>query len=1334
MDCNGFVLSTFTLNSRTLPLIPVTFKEITLTGLLDSGSSLNIITKESLSLLGKRKIEKCLVPVYTVTGQSVPLTEYVKLGFFLGNEYCESTFHIYSGTMSKDFQIILGNPFLKNKHCSINYCGEDIKINFPPSSARRSEIGVNVLRSPDYADIGCLKHKIELSPYSKRVVNLCAGKRRILPNEGCYLIEPLPSLKSKEILVSRSIVSAENGFYVILANFSDKSIHLNKKMKIVSITPITGSSEIGTHSTNFIGSKGTEDDSIGNFDHSDLVWDTSFDLNHLDPDLRVTVAKFLEDNKDVFASSVLDLPGSDTLPHFIKLKDEKPVRCSPYRVPHHLKGEMESQLDTLLEAGILVPSMSEFSSPVLLVKKACGQYRLAVDFRKLNKQLVKDAYPIPHIAEAVDSLSGSKYFSTLDLTSGFFQQKIWPPDQHKTAITTHKGLFEFTRSPFGLSSSPNNFQRMMHIIFGNLSDLGILVYLDDIIVSSCDTESHLVKLREVFNLLRQHNLKLKPSKCHFLKKKIQYLGFEISSGQSAPINKNIEVIKNFAVPNSRKSLRSFLGAANFYRKYLPNFSKRTKTLTDLTKEKLKFKWNEQAQREFEDIKNALVSKPCLALPDFNKTFLLYTDASGGALGAVLAQLNENNFPQPVAFASRKLKDAESRYSATERELLALVWATSHFKCYLANKHFKIYTDHAALTYVLKIKDATSRMAKWICLLSDFDFETKFIAGKCNGVADFLSRHIEYPLEENHACYTLGQEECNSFIPMDQLLADIRNHQKTDKKCIDIAKKIEDGLTISPSYLKFFFDNDILVCTDSRDRPSLNQVQKLVVPKAMVPEVFRLTHDLETSCHQGYKKTIGRIRSYFYWPGMTSHVRNLVASCRSCQEKRAHMKNQLAPLQRIPIAEQPMRRIHVDIQGPLPVTFSGNRYIISYIDAFSKWIEAYPLQSTTSDIIADTLADFISRHGIPSVLITDQGSNFMSEPITKLYKRLGIKHIFTTPYHPEGNGASEKSHDTLLNALSHIVHSNQTDWDTKLKFALLSMRTSLHSATQFTPSSVIYGRDLNLPYSLFTQTQVKNYCDEPTYCETLIPLLQNMYSEVRENLRIAAERQECFRAKTARVKDIEVGDRVYLFTPAVGTHKTKKLAKLNTGPYVVMKKINQVNYKIALEQDKGKEKIVHVNRLTKCYDRLPEFRGHEESNNARQQETKTNVPSHSLTKEDDAYYSPPKRNRIFLFPPETVSHPVPASKIGESGPSDVSTLPADQNHEVATTEGDRPSQLRVKEKSAERILRSSSTSSGTEILSLSEGEIGKVGDNPLDTEKELNKTQYRYSLRSRVIKY
>ncbi|GIX95483.1 hypothetical protein CDAR_397471 [Caerostris darwini] len=333
---------------------------------------------------------------------------------------------------------------------------------------------------------------------------------------------------------------------------------------------------------------------------------------------------------------------------------------------------MKHQINTLLDAGIIQPSNSAYSAPVMLVKKRDGSYRLVADLRKLNEKTIPDNFPLPNLTEMVEMLSGARYFTSMDLTSGFHQMKMHPSSAHLTGISTEFGLFEFKRMPFGLKNASASFQRLMSIVLAGLSELQINVYIDDVIVASKTVQEHLQKLEIVFQRLTAANLKLKPSKCSFLQKQITYLGHTVKEGLVLPDNKNLDSIRKALPPKTKKQVRSFLGLTGFYRRFIPNYSKTALPLTQLTKETSKFVWGETEQRAFETLRDFLAAEPCLQLPDFSKPFSICSDASNYALGAVLLQEDNDGFKHPVSYASRKLGPTEIRYSTVEKNVLPFI--------------------------------------------------------------------------------------------------------------------------------------------------------------------------------------------------------------------------------------------------------------------------------------------------------------------------------------------------------------------------------------------------------------------------------------------------------------------------------------------------------------------------------------------------------------------------------------------------------------------------------------------------------------------------------------
>lgn len=1176
-------------NNNTLPLITVKLNEKSCMGLLDSGACINLLFKNLVSGLHKMT-KQCTIKIKTINEETLIVREYVTIPITVGHTQIDVEFFLMDRPFSSNFQMILGKQFLQNNNCIMDFGNRHLKLNNDVILwNENNENIVDMIEEQKYVQCyAYVNQKTIIPPLSQAIVKV--NIKGHIPTD-MFLAQPRWSIGEKDILVARTVHNSSQkiNIPILVLNPTDHSYHLNKLTKIVNCEPIISSDSLTDKQVFHV-----DLDSMGECNELDLLWDDTFNLEHLENGVKEKLISLLEKNKGVFAKTVAELPGCSTVLHRIELKENNKVaKKRPYRVPYNLREEMNNQINILLEADIIQPSNSEFAAPVMLIRKSSGEYRFVADFRSLNELIRHDSFPLPIISECIDSLQGAKYFSTLDLTSGFFQMMLDPRDTHKTAIITNKGLFEFKRVPFGLSTSANSFQRLMEIVLNGLDAQKIGCFVDDIVIASSTIEEHFNKLQLVFDRLLQHNLRLKPSKCHFLKQSISYLGFEIRDGEILPDKKNIEVVQNFKIPKTRKQVKSFLGMINFYRKFVPDFSLRSLNLTNLTKEKQPFVWTQEAEAEFLDLKEALLKEPCLSLPDMSRDFVLYTDASQESLGIVLSQFDQNKFPKPVSFASRKLKPAERNYSATEREILAIIYAVTYFRHYLFGRKFIIYCDHKALTNMLKIRDSTNKIARWALTLAEYQYEIRYLPGRCNSVADFLSRGVEY-----FDVQTNAENQINSTIHNAPLMAlqldnqptvltissnlinNIKKDQKTDPKCQFIIDKLQKHVPIQPRKLRFFLENEILMCKQFSAGTNRNEKAKIVVPISQIAQVLELCHDSEVACHNGIKKTLNRIRTDFYWSGMFSHVRNWIKSCHECMQKAAHKPKKLAPLERNQITEYPGQKWAIDIVGPFPISESGNRYIITYIDYFTRWAEVFPVHDVCSQNVASTLLSVISRFGTPKNLVSDKGKNIINPTMHKLFKTLGVHKMQTTSYYPQSNGVLEAYHKTLLKALSHLVNDAHSNWDTQLDYALLAYRTSIHSATGFTPAFLCYGREMKLPHQLLDNERPFSYAEHDDYALRLVNTLHYAFNKAKKCLVKAAETQEEYRMKRAVIQNIDVGDIVYLFTPFSKPGKSRKLSKLNKR-FVVTRKLSPVLYEIARERLLDHKQLVNVNRLTKA---------------------------------------------------------------------------------------------------------------------------------------------------------
>lgn len=474
----------------------------------------------------------------------------------------------------------------------------------------------------------------------------------------------------------------------------------------------------------------------------------NINIDHLNIEESTKLQELCYDYRDIFYHPDIPLSFTNVTQHKIRTKNEIPIFTKTYRYPHVHRTEVQNQINKMLYDDIIEPSESPYNFPIWVVPKKADlsgkvKWRIVIDYRKLNENTIEDKFPLPRIETVLDNLGKAEYFSTLDLASGFHQIKINKADREKTAFSTEEGHFQFKRMPFGLKNAPAAFQRLINQAMIGLTPRQCMIYLDDIVIFSKSLQEHLIKLKNVFERCRTSNLKIQLDKSEFLKKSVNYLGHVISQDGVKPNPDKISAIKKFPPPKTKTEIKSFLGMLGYYRKFIKDFAKLTKFLTVCLKKDNKIIHDEKFLDQFDYLKTLLTNEPILAYPDFDQTFELTTDASKFALGAVLSQKSK-----PICYASRTLNETEQRYSTIERELLAIVWATKHFRPYLFGTKFLLYTDHRPLVWLKNLKEPNSKLTRWALKLEEYNFDIQYIPGKSNRVADALSRIQLNPISLN----------------------------------------------------------------------------------------------------------------------------------------------------------------------------------------------------------------------------------------------------------------------------------------------------------------------------------------------------------------------------------------------------------------------------------------------------------------------------------------------------------------------------------------------------------------------------------------------------------
>jgi len=887
-----------------------------------------------------------------------------------------------------------------------------------------------------------------------------------------------------------------------------------------------------------------------------------------DPGLdRIQISSDLPNDATERIRDAMNVPGIFSPPpsgatvsvqHTIPLTTDVPVARHPYKLSHEKKRIVEAEIADLLEKDIIEPCHSPYASPVLIVPKKDGTHRMVLDYRALNDISQKRRWPLPRMSEILDSLSDAKFISRLDLKHAFYQIPLAPEDRHKTAFVTSNGQYQFKRMPFGLHGAPSTFQRSMDELLADLKEYA-LPYLDDIIVFSNTFDEHCRHLNDIATRLSTTGFYLKPEKCILAEKKTELFGFIVGGGSLTADPGRVKAIAEMAPPTNRKEVMSFLGTLNYYRKFIQDFAAKSLPIVSLTSKEVNFEWGDAQQAAFEDLKQYLLTDPILQLPRQDVPFLVRTDASDRATGAVLLQ-ELNEMWMPVAYYSYKLNKAERNYSTTQKEGLAVVKAITHWDTYLDGVHFDVETDHSALTSIYKMKEPNKRLARWVLTLQAYDFEIRHRPGVEMHLPDALSRLL-----------LLGPEE----------LVDLKSQQRAD---MDVAAMIvaATNRTVSDSlpsplqqllrtnldYLQIEDDGLLVHLRLPHGRKNRHLNKRAVVPSSLRHFVLDACHSDPTSGHLGFDRTYERLAQRFWWPDMWKETKHFVSQC-SCQ---VHKRAPALPFeQHSVVVGQPWKVVSADHLGPLPSNNAGHRYILVFVDYFTRWTIAVPVHDTTADTTARVfLQHVVYQHGVPNTVITDNGTAFANSLLTELSKRLGVNKLKISPGHPQTNGKVERWNHTVTTMLRSYADDYRTNWPEILPAVTFAYNTSKHSVTGHSPYFLNHGVEARLPVDVELDLPASDSTDTTSYAHSLLRTLVDSHAaaqEMQERLARAQER----RMNKAAPRSLTVGQQVYIrhHNPA------DKLAPRFQGPFPIIATSGLASY--VMETPSG-PRTAHIDRL------------------------------------------------------------------------------------------------------------------------------------------------------------
>ena len=1035
-----------------------------------------------------------------------------------------------------------------------------------------------------------------IPPRSETIIEGRVGGVMAPGREGMF--EPADSVSEHcNVMVARVVCKVEQGSLPVrVINVTDDALTLKGGVKVGTL-----------HTDIEVGKKAEHLGMTDTGEGSPVSWSTDSLLDHLGltqkgfeaPELSI-VRDLLYNNLEAFSTGDNDLGRTQYTMHQIDTGEERPVKLPPRRVPLHLQHEVSEQVKKMLDNDIIQPSRSPWAAPVVLVRKKDGSLRFCVDYRKLNDLTRKDAYPLPRIDDALDILSKSCWFSTLDLASGYWQVEMDPQDKPKTAFTTRQGLFEFNVMPFGLCNSPGTFQRLMDLVLADLQWVTSLVYLDDIVVFGRSFHEHATRLDEVLTKLRQANLKVKPSKCNLFATQVKYLGHIISEHGVEADPEKVDCVRQWPVPKNQTEVRSFVGLASYYRRFMKGFADIARPLHQLTEKGRRFKWTEPCQTAFESLKLSLMTAPVLAYPDPHKPFILDTDASDTGIGAVLSQ-EEGGQEQVIAYASRALSKQERKYATTKKELLSMVTFTQHFKHYLLGKEFVLRTDHNSLRWLHNFQGVEGQLARWLEQLARFQYQIVHRPGRVHSNADALSRLPAFMAEQSPVNQTIGAIHACPKEPQgleDELAQaqreDVELQQiialKTGKsECVQPPRELQ---RFAPVWSQLNVQGSRLVRVPPSNSDAANHVQ-VVLPKALVPKVLEQLHNSVTAGHLGVQKLQAKVKDRFYWLGWFGDVKRWCQECVDCGSQKTSGAQPRAPLQSI-VASRPFERVALDILGPLPETLNKNKYILVIGDYFSKWTESFPIPNQEAQTVAKVLVEqWVCRLGTPRSIHTDQGRQFESHLFKEMCQLLKMQKTRTSPYHAESDGMIERFNRTLISMLALFVQDNQTNWDVLLPYVMLAYRSSVHTSTGFTPYKVLFGQEIILPVDLMLNVGKGETVTSVTeYVSKLAETLSTVMGAVRGHQARASGRQK--EAYDVRVKwqYYSEGELVWVRSKAKKRGVCPKLQRRFKGPYRVLERVTEVLYRLVLVEG-GPEITLHFNRLKPCLSPVPE-RNHQEA--------------------------------------------------------------------------------------------------------------------------------------------
>ncbi|CAM4953207.1 unnamed protein product [Rotaria socialis] len=1200
--------------------------------IVDTGSAISIIHLDFLKTIHHANLIYQTKPCQTANSTPLNIIGHIKLEIKIQSISTYVIIHVATNLITS---IILGNDWINSNH--VHLFGDQNQLTIPSQHGQ--------LISTPYTQPACINypallvHQITIPPYSQALVDITCQV-----NDAKNLIfEPSECHASRFIFIPHTSLNInQHQAKVLLINALDRQQILSRNTRIGTISHETAHSVFTTTESSTTKNSFLNENCQASFRHyknlknravlnkkdnsksstlnitCDLCNEQFLSGNDLQKHLRakcysdqirkhiIESTKHIENekyrlaiqdilwrNKILFdpTPSIINTPSQSA----IKTGDHPPLYSKQYSASHKDQDMKSQETQKLLERGPIEESTSPWSSPIVLVKKKDKTMRFCIDYRRLNAITIKDAFPLPRIDEIFDQLSDATYYTKFDFKSGYFQVPLSKEDRPKTAFSTRDNHYQFTVLPQGITNGPATFQRIINHILGPARWRYALAYIDDVIIYSKTFEDHLTHLNDICTILKNARFRLNPEKCEIAQTQTDYLGHRIQNGDIRPSPTNINGLLSTKLPRTADEACKFVKAAEYYRKFIPNFSqiaeplrkfvpttrtqqkKGQKTLITLTNEETK---------AYNQLKQLLTADLVLRLPNNRFPFKVQTDASDEGIGGVLLQTYPEG-DKPVAYISKKFTRAQRKWSPMEQECYAFICSLDKWHSYLSGIKFIWETDHKALTQLNQKAQLNKRCERWRLKILEYDFKVKYIPGSTNSMPDYLSRSPvddaeEDPDEITQLISHSTQTDFELYNQQSSIIAAVETRSsKLRKKTSDTSTDTTRLASDSPAdenriipfsieeliqaqqndesvkniihniekHKKYFMKNDLLM---HRSKPSAPYVPQGELRRT----ILKVYHDTAANgAHFGRDKTIHKIKTRYFWPSMYKDITNYIKSCILCAQYNPRRHKTPGRLKPIKPPDGVWQLVSMDFHGPInPTSQRGNKYIISLTDVLSKFVVTKAVRDNTAQTAVRFIKeDIITKFGTPRCILTDNGTHFTSSLMNELFKCIGTTHLYSTPYHPQTNGQIERYNSTVDAKIAALSNLRKTDWDDQLPFVTFNYNTSIHSSTKQVPFQMMYGRIPVLPFDYQKDNVILSHDSE--HVNKLNQFLQKLNEQAKIHIIKNQERYKQ-RYDTHRSNpSYKIGDLVLVKTLNI----RYKFDIRYEGPFRIIKKITEKTF-------------------------------------------------------------------------------------------------------------------------------------------------------------------------------